>query len=70
MLITSLVLSTSFFSYTLGHFYGMVHFGILAGSAALIALLADILVAPALLIWFLERKATGQTSTRPQTATS
>ncbi len=70
MLITSLVLSTSFFSYTLGHFYGMVHFGILAGSAALIALLADILVAPALLIWFLERKTTGQTSTRPQTATS
>ena len=50
LLTTSLVLATSFFIYLAAHFYSMVYFGILAGFATIVAFLADVLVAPALMV--------------------
>ena len=52
LLVTSIVLACSFFIFTLGNFYGAVHLGLLVGCAAIIAFLADALVAPALLVEF------------------
>ena len=39
-----------FLVFLLGSFYGMIHVGLLAALAALVAFAADILVAPALLV--------------------
>ena len=50
LFVTSLVLSTSFFLFIFSDFYGLVHFGILAGCATIMAFLADVLVAPALMV--------------------
>jgi hypothetical protein len=40
----------SFFTFLFSDFVGTVEFGILAGSAALIAFVTDILVGPALMV--------------------
>ena len=50
LLSTSLILSMSFATFLFSDFVGTVEFGILAGSGALLAFLADILVAPALMV--------------------
>ena len=50
LLVTSIVLATSFLVFVFGHFYGTVHFGILACFATVVAFLADVLVAPALMV--------------------
>ena len=50
MLVTSIVLAMSFYTNLLSHFYGMVHVGLLAGTAVLLAFAADVLVAPALMM--------------------
>jgi predicted RND superfamily exporter protein len=48
LFVTTVVLTGSFLLSLLGHFNGMVHFGILAAFATIVAFLADVLVAPAL----------------------
>ncbi len=48
LLVTTVVLVGSFLLSFMGHFNGMIHFGILAGFATSVAFLADVLVAPAL----------------------
>jgi hypothetical protein len=50
MLSTSVILTLSFGTFLFSDFVGTVEFGILAGSAAVIAFLADILVGPALMV--------------------
>ena len=50
MLVTTLVLATSFYVFLLGSFTGTVHLGVLAGTATVMAFLADVLVAPALMV--------------------
>jgi predicted RND superfamily exporter protein len=48
LLVTSLVLTGSFLISLFGRFNGMVHFGVLAAFATVVAFLADVIVAPAL----------------------
>lgn len=50
MLITTIVLSLGFYSYLFGDMIAIQNFGILTGSVIIMALLADILLAPALMI--------------------
>ena len=50
MVITSIVLSLGFFSYTQGYMYSTFNFGFLTGSVILVALLADLLLVPALMM--------------------
>jgi predicted RND superfamily exporter protein len=57
LLSTSLILSMSFSTFLFSDFVGTVEFGILAGSGALIAFLADILVGPALMVLAVGRGA-------------
>lgn len=49
MLSTSLVLAAGFFIFALGYMVNVVHFGLLAGFATVVAFLADVVLAPALL---------------------
>jgi predicted RND superfamily exporter protein len=56
LLSTSVALATSFFVLAFASFYHVVQFGLLAGSATIIAFLADMLVAPALLMLTLDDK--------------
>jgi len=46
---TTIVLSLGFYVYTFATLSNLIHFGILTGSAIIVALLSDILLAPALL---------------------
>jgi len=50
MVITSVVLSLGFFSYTQGYMYSTFNFGFLTGFVILVALLADLLLVPALMM--------------------
>ncbi len=50
MVITSIVLALGFFSYTQGYMYSTFNFGFLTGSVILIALLADLLLVPAIMM--------------------
>ncbi|MCR9093095.1 MAG: MMPL family transporter [bacterium] len=50
MLVTTIVLCVGFFVLLFGSFKGTIHLGILAGSASLVAFLADVIVAPALMM--------------------
>jgi predicted RND superfamily exporter protein len=50
MLITTIVLSLGFFAYLLGEMISVQNFGLLTGSVIILALLADLLLAPALMI--------------------
>jgi len=50
MVITSIVLSLGFFSYTQGYMYSTFNFGFLTGSVILVALFADLLLVPALMM--------------------
>jgi membrane associated rhomboid family serine protease len=50
MLATSLVLGSCFAMFMLGEMLGTVQFGILTAFAAVVAFLADVLVAPALMM--------------------
>ncbi len=50
MVITSAVLSLGFFAYTMAQMISVQNFGFLTGSVILLALLADLLLAPALMI--------------------
>jgi predicted RND superfamily exporter protein len=49
MLTTSVVLSIGFFIFTLASMRNLVNFGLLTGVAILLALLADLVLAPALM---------------------
>jgi predicted RND superfamily exporter protein len=49
MLVTTLVLSTGFFIFTLSSMNNLFNFGLLTGFALIVALLADFLLAPALM---------------------
>ena len=50
LLVTSIVLAVSFYVFLFGNYNGMLHIGLLAGAATRVALLADVLVAPALMV--------------------
>lgn len=50
MLITTIVLSLGFYSYLFGDMISVQNFGLLTGSVIVMALLADLLLAPALMI--------------------
>ncbi len=50
MLITTIVLSLGFYSYLFGEMVSVQNFGLLTGSVIVMALLADLLLAPALMI--------------------
>jgi predicted RND superfamily exporter protein len=50
MLITTIVLSLGFYSYLFGDMISVQNFGLLTGSVIVLALLADLLLAPALMI--------------------
>jgi len=50
MVITSIVLSLGFYSYIMAQMISVQNFGILTGSVIILALLADLLLAPALMI--------------------
>ena len=50
MVITTIVLSLGFYSYLMGDMISVQNFGLLTGSVIIMALLADILLAPALMI--------------------
>ncbi len=50
MVITTVVLSLGFYSYMMGDMISVQNFGLLTGSVILLALLADLFLAPALLI--------------------
>jgi predicted RND superfamily exporter protein len=56
MLITSIVLSTGFFIYTFASMNNLFNFGILTGLTIILALLADFLLAPALMTIVTERE--------------
>ncbi len=56
LLTTTVALATSFFVLAFASFYHVVQFGLLASSATIIAFLADMLVAPALLVMVLDDK--------------
>jgi len=49
MLITSIVLSIGFYAYLFASLNNLINFGLLAGSAIIVALLADVLLAPAIM---------------------
>jgi predicted RND superfamily exporter protein len=44
------VLSSGFFIFMLGHMVSVFHLGLLAGLAAIVAFLADVVLAPALML--------------------
>ncbi len=50
MVITSIVLSLGFYSYIMAQMIAIQNFGFLTGSVIIFALLADLLLAPALMI--------------------
>jgi predicted RND superfamily exporter protein len=50
MLVTSIVLSIGFYIYMFASMHNVIQFGFLVGSAILLALLADFLLAPALMV--------------------
>ncbi|RUM77439.1 MAG: hypothetical protein DSZ12_00210 [Sulfurovum sp.] len=50
MLITTIVLSLGFYAYMLAHMISVQNFGLLTGTVIVMALLADLLLAPALMI--------------------
>lgn len=50
MVITSIVLSLGFFSYTQGYMYSTFNFGFLTGFVILVALFADLLLVPAMMM--------------------
>jgi predicted RND superfamily exporter protein len=55
MLTTSIVLSIGFFIFMFASMHNVFYFGMLVGSAIIIALLADFLLAPALMALALKR---------------
>jgi len=55
MLITTIVLSLGFYSYLFGEMISVQNFGLLTGSVIVLALLADLLLAPALMIVIAKR---------------
>ena len=56
MLVTSIVLSAGFFVFTLSTMANLNRFGLLTAMTILIALLSDLLLAPALMVWLSRRK--------------
>ena len=56
MLVTTVVLSTGFFIYTFASMQNIVNFGILTSFTVTVALMADYLVAPALMILVNKKK--------------
>jgi predicted RND superfamily exporter protein len=57
MLFTSIVLAAAFFIWTLATMASFVHMGVFTGFAVIAAFLADVLVAPALMVLFQRRMA-------------
>jgi len=55
MLITTIVLSLGFFAYIAASMVSVQNFGIITGSVIIFALLSDLLLAPALMIWIAKR---------------
>lgn len=55
MLITTIVLSLGFFAYMAASMISVQNFGIITGSVIIFALLSDLLLAPALMIWIAKR---------------
>jgi len=60
ILTTSVVLSLGFFIFMFAAMNNLFYFGLLAGSAVLLALAADLLLAPALMVLVIDRKNTGK----------
>ena len=56
MVITSLILSLGFYAYIFANMSSVQNFGLLTGSVILFALLSDLLLAPALVIYAIKRK--------------
>ncbi len=70
MLITSVVLSLGFFIYGFATMQNIANFGRLTGVTIILALLADYLVAPALMVLVNPKREDLASDTRPQTLTS
>jgi predicted RND superfamily exporter protein len=62
MLFTSIVLAAGFFIWTLATMASVVNLGVFAGFAVIAAFLADVLVAPALMMLFQRRMAATNTA--------
>ena len=56
MVITSLILSLGFYAYLFANMSSVQNFGLLTGSVIIFALLSDLLLAPALVIYAIKRK--------------
>jgi hypothetical protein len=69
MLFTTLVLCGCFFIFALAHLSSIARFGLLGGMAILVAFLADVLVAPALMI-LMDRSRARQKTTPAAVAPS
>jgi predicted RND superfamily exporter protein len=54
MVITSIVLSLGFYAYTFGNMESVQNFGFITGSVILFALIADLFLAPALMVYLIE----------------
>ena len=63
MLATSVVLSIGFFIFTLASMNNLYNFGLLTGLAILLALLADLILAPALMAAVVENRSSMQVET-------
>jgi hypothetical protein len=50
MLVTSVVLAVGFYIFTLASLNNVIHFGVLTGTAILLALAANFILAPALMV--------------------
>jgi len=60
MLVTSIVLSIGFFIYMFAYMTHLFNFGLLTGMAIIVALLADFLLAPALMVLITRHNETTQ----------
>ena len=59
MLVTSIVLATGFYIYMFASMHNVIQFGFLVGGTILLALLADFLLAPALMVLLIKAPAAG-----------
>jgi predicted RND superfamily exporter protein len=54
MVITSIVLSLGFYAYIFGNMESVQNFGFITGSVIIFALIADLFLAPALMVYLIE----------------
>ncbi|MGE4295659.1 MAG: MMPL family transporter [Campylobacterales bacterium] len=57
MTVTTVVLSLGFFVYMFASMYNIINFGLIAGVCIILALLADLVLAPALMVLFVKNKS-------------